>query len=378
MRIRWIDGLKGIASLMIVLHHFILAFMPALYYGSTIQSNIFKSEGALADSPFMFVIGGHFLVSLFLMLSGLVLSLQVYRTNTIKELLVNILKRYIRLAIPVFIVSVIVYGMLRYGLFSNNALAEVTGSPWLSLYYQAPLSLKSVFETSFYTVWFIGNDSFSTAFWMLTHLFFGSLMTYFIVFIVRKFEKNLQLFIIFVIIVTSIYFKSYMVNFGFGILLAWFIKHSPQTSNKKMLSIALLVIGLIFAGFPQGVLPTNFYRFFILSEFNSSFSILIHSIGAFLIVFGILLFNPRTSLFDDKLSQYLGKISYSIYLVHIPILFSISSFLFLKLKPYGLIYPLNMLVTLLITLIVLIIVSDIFNRAVISNIDRQLKKLFNH
>ena len=68
MRLRWIDGLKGLASLMIFFHHFILAFVPALYYGTRVQSNLFEYESMLAESPFMFFVGGHFLVSLFLVL----------------------------------------------------------------------------------------------------------------------------------------------------------------------------------------------------------------------------------------------------------------------------------------------------------------------
>ena len=130
MRLRWIDGLKGIASILIVLHHFILAFIPALYYGSSVQYNLYRYEGLLADSPLLFLFGGHFLVNLFLLLSGLVLSLQVYQTNTIQELFINLIKRYLRLALPVFVISLIVYFMLRFGLLYNNQLANNTGSPW--------------------------------------------------------------------------------------------------------------------------------------------------------------------------------------------------------------------------------------------------------
>ena len=32
-RIMWLDGLKGLACIGVLLHHFSLAFLPAVYYG---------------------------------------------------------------------------------------------------------------------------------------------------------------------------------------------------------------------------------------------------------------------------------------------------------------------------------------------------------
>lgn len=180
IRIRWVDGLRGIASLMIFLHHFILAFIPALYYGSRVESRIFSSEAVLAESPFLFFMNGHFLVNLFLLLSGVVLSLQVSRIDTLKELLVRLGIRYLRLAIPVFVISLIVYLTANFGLLYHNQAAELSNSPWLHLYYNTPLTFSSVFETSLFSVWVIGNDLYSTAFWMLEHLFYGSLLVYFV------------------------------------------------------------------------------------------------------------------------------------------------------------------------------------------------------
>lgn len=34
-RLRWLDGLRGIACLGVFTHHFILTFFPAMYYGDS-------------------------------------------------------------------------------------------------------------------------------------------------------------------------------------------------------------------------------------------------------------------------------------------------------------------------------------------------------
>lgn len=376
MRLRWIDGLKGIASILIVLHHFILAFIPALYYGSSVQYNLYRYEGLLADSPLLFLLGGHFLVNLFLLLSGLVLSLQVYRTNTVQELFINLIKRYLRLALPVFVISLLVYFMLRYGLFYNNQLANSTGSPWLTFYYDAPLSLKSVFETSFYTVWFVGNDAYSTAFWMLTHLFYGSLMTYVTIFSFRKQHRFLQLLLIVIVTGLSVYYKSYLINFGFGMFIAWFIQNNHVEDNR-ILGILLIMIGLIFAGYPQGVTPTNLYRLFTSGNSDISFNLLIHSTAAFLIVLGLFFSRVGFYLFNHRVSQFLGRISYAVYLIHIPILFSITSLVFIALRDFNLSYLMSLIVTLFTYISFVIILSELYHRFVIDNINRSIKHIFS-
>ncbi len=54
-RIVWLDGVKGLGCVGVFLHHFTLAFVPAVYFG---DSNIAKIGNALdvklAQSPFVF------------------------------------------------------------------------------------------------------------------------------------------------------------------------------------------------------------------------------------------------------------------------------------------------------------------------------------
>jgi len=375
MRLKWIDGLKGVASILIFLHHFILAFAPALYYGSGLESRLFANEGNLAQSPLLFFVGGHFLVSLFLMLSGLVLTLQVFRINTLQDLFKKIIERYLRLAIPVFVISLIVYGMLKYGLFYHNDISKITGSPWLSLFYQAPLSLRYVFETSFYSVWFMGNDAFSTAFWMLTYLFYGSLLTYVVIYVSRNTKPQLQLIIILCILIITILMDSYLVNFGFGMVLGWIIRNKQNIFKHRVITFVILMIGILFAGYPQGVVPTNFYESFLYMNKYLTPSIHIHALSAFLIILSLNSLDPINSLFEYSYFQKLGRISYAIYLTHIPILFSLSSILFRYLHNVMQSYPVIILVVFTISLTLVIFVSSWFNKYVILPIYRISKKI---
>lgn len=375
MRIKWIDGLKGLASLMIFFHHFVLAFIPALYYGNTVKTNLFTNEGSLADSPFLFFVGGHFLVSLFLMLSGLVLSLQVYRIESIKELLSKIITRYLRLALPVFIISLIVYIMMRFGLFYHNSIFDQTGSPWLQLFYQIPIGLKSVFETSFYSVWFVGNDTFSTAFWMLTHLFYGSLLTYGVIYLIRNHKPSFQLILILIVFLITTVVDSYLVNFTYGMLLAWMIQHNIDLIRNKMIVSMILISGIFLAGFPQGVQPTNFYSIFLFLNGFITASIHIHALGAFLMILGIKHLKQFMSILECSYLQMLGRISYSIYLVHIPLLFSFSTYLFTIINHYSLNYGISIFIVFVTSLAFLLLISWLFEKYLVAVISKYTKTI---
>lgn len=373
-RIPWIDGLKGIASLLIVLHHFVLAFVPALYYGDVVEARLFSNEGNLADSPLLFFIGGHFLVSMFLLLSGLVLSLQVYRLSTLQDLLSKIVLRYIRLAIPVLIVSAIVYFLLRYSLFSHQQLYLISGSPWLTHFYQAPLRFTSILETSLFTVWFIGNDLYSNAFWMLTHLFYGSLLTYSLIYCIRRFDSRIQLFVILISIVFSSFVNPYLMNFSYGMLLSWMLLNLDFTKKRTFLSIVFFVMGILFAGYPQGVDPMNFYRYLDTVVLTFPSSIFYHSFGSFLIILSILFYQGKLSIFSSKVSLFLGRISFAVYLIHIPILYSLSFYLFLILNDMQIPYDINVMINLIFTFASVLILSTLFEMFVIQKLHQSLSK----
>ena len=374
IRIRWFDGLRGIASLMIFLHHFILAFIPALYYGYRVESRIFSSEAVLAESPFLFFINGHFLVNLFLLLSGVVLSLQVSRIETLKELLIRLWIRYLRLAIPVFVISLIVYLIANFGLLYHNQAAELSNSPWLHLYYNTPLTFSSVFETSLFSVWVIGNDLYSTAFWMLEHLFYGSLLVYFVGYFFKNYRDKLRLYIITLIIFITIYFDSYLINFGFGMLIAWIIAHPLRKTWSEKYAWTIIILGCLLAGYPQGVQATNLYS--LLTPLHDYFgsSKLIHSIGSLLLVLGLLNLKSEPKIFNTKIAQHLGRLYFPIYLIHIPLIFSISSYLFINLIHSGLSYPLSVLFTFLFSLLVLLFLVRLFRRFVIIPVSRFTNK----
>ena len=66
-KISYLDGLRGLAAFVVVFHHFIYAFYPALFLGSNAQLHLKGGEEAfLSGSVFNLLYNGNFAVCVFL------------------------------------------------------------------------------------------------------------------------------------------------------------------------------------------------------------------------------------------------------------------------------------------------------------------------
>ena len=176
--IDWIDGLRGIACIMILVHHFMVGFFPASYYGETVAIHGNHAwETIFSQTPLGVVINGNFWVCVFCSLSGLVQAYKIIYQDDLSKIGNDMVKRYFRLALPVFVVSFMVFIMMQLNLFYNVNANKIVQSPWFGAFYAEKVSLKTVFVSSFVTVWFNEDATFSNAFWMLKYIFLGSYLT---------------------------------------------------------------------------------------------------------------------------------------------------------------------------------------------------------
>lgn len=179
-RVRWLDGVKGAACVCVVLVHYVAGFYPALYYGSAGQEHIGRFPGletALAEWPTL-ILKGHFLVCLFCVVSGIVLSLKVIRAQDKGASAAEIVAgRYFRIAIPIFFIQLLIWGMDRLGMFVSVTLGpEIVGHAWLSGFFAAPFSLADLFVNSFIEVEFAGKSLMGVT-WMISDLFIGGILS---------------------------------------------------------------------------------------------------------------------------------------------------------------------------------------------------------
>lgn len=98
-REKWIDGLRGIACIIVFVHHFYLTF----------GSICFGINELIKIRPFGIIANGNYSVCLFLTISAYLQGTQIYKSNDIEKTRMIIFKRYFRLAFPVFFSSFFSY-----------------------------------------------------------------------------------------------------------------------------------------------------------------------------------------------------------------------------------------------------------------------------
>jgi peptidoglycan/LPS O-acetylase OafA/YrhL len=127
-RIGWLDGLRGLAAVQVVLLHYISAFFPWLPVTAslTIQSSWWRSlVGTLAP----FIYSGSSAVYLFFIMSGVALT-QAFAGRPF-AFLSTVARRVVRLGLPM--TAAVLLGGVLFAVLpdAHLAAAERSGSPWL-------------------------------------------------------------------------------------------------------------------------------------------------------------------------------------------------------------------------------------------------------
>lgn len=360
-RLKWIDGIRGLSCLLIFAHHFLIGFFPGAYFGTAATPHLsWNMDVYLSQSPLMWMLTGNYLVCIFCLISGLVLSYQIFHSDNIEKVSDALTKRYPRLMLPLVIISFAVFIMMKLSLFTNLSAAEITGSSWLSNFYKDIPSLKDVFLTSMITVWFQGNDTFSTAFWMLSTLFYGSFLSVILSLIGKNKGKKM---ILVYLLIALIYFRlnSLLLNFVLGTLLAYIMISFKKPVHRTLPGLLLLIPGLFLGGYPTGVVPDNIYSLLNhLPEFLTAYQFY-HTLGAFMCVLGIYYLDTVSAFLGNKIFLFLGELSYAVYLIHIPVLFSFSTSLFIKLYSANSRYQLDALITFICSTFLILLLSWVFH-----------------
>lgn len=374
-RIKWIDYMKGVSCVLVFLCHFLYAFYPASFKGDASVSHIFF-DIYLGKEPLAILSDGKFYVYIFLILSGFLLSNKLL--NDSKDNSKVLIKRYLSIALPIFVVCFITFVFYKLGLMSNIKCSNITNSFWLEAQFTTDLTIWNLFTNSFFLIPFLGNSMYSTAFWMMNYIIFGALLTVLLYFTFNKKGKHIA-FIIIPTIWCLINNSSYLC-FILSFLLVYVDKfYDIKFINNKTLLVALLLIGLYCGMVPANTDPSNPL---LLAIYNSplrsyiEITKLIHEIGAFFIVFSIFyLFKNNPIKKENKVLSFLGRISFSVYLLHILIICSFSSTLFMQMYQIINNYNVTVLVVFVCSATLLIFASWLFNKYIEKNCSKLIKTL---
>ena len=290
-RLYWVDGLKGICAVIVVLQHTLVTI-----FGLSVSENF--------RIPIIHTLwDGNFAVSAFIILSTILTchGIEKHRKGLLKRYRYIVLKRYFRLLVPVGVIIVMMYLLNLAGLFYAEEFGAKTNNSWLmnstETLIHLPGNILCAPLGGCYTILRVG--------WMLKYVFLGTMWVIILDLLLAGRKNSSKLFLL--AICTYIAWKCdfYYINVVFGYTIYTFRDELRYGGAKKY--ILLFALLLIFC-------VSDLY--FKTDQWNM--------VRAICIVSLVFISNCSIKILSIKPLVWLGNISMNIYLLHMMVLYMIT------------------------------------------------------
>ncbi len=316
------DGLRGLAAVGVVVSHLILAFFPAAFthYFAWVagpEAIYGRVESILAAPGLSVLWNGSFSVSVFFVLSGYVLTKALVEKQDLAIARSLAARRYVRLAGPVLGSALFAFSLMSLGLYYSVDVAAMTSSVWLrGMWNVTPNFFQAVGEGLFGAI-FRGEVSYNPVFWTMRIEFIGSLLILAYRCLTLSRRSQIVGAAIYILLTASIAPGQWVAYLAF--LLGTHLNDVPASKRRGVLYL-LAVIGLYLGGIDGSRLYA--WLAYIPIDAPSRNGVLA-VVGAAMLVYAV-----KAGVFSNLLRsrpvQFLGRISYSLYLVHLPIILSVA------------------------------------------------------
>lgn len=353
LKLTWVHGLRGLATIIIILGHYRMCFWDWSTYDST------DGRVHLIQQPVIRLIwAGKPAVRLLMILSGIVLSNRAFSClesgnsmKALRALLRAMQMRYLRLSIPLTMISVISVILLWLGAFEvsrsmpgylNEGLPKSTGNPVHDLW----LAIWGGFVDLYIRGWQFAHSSL----WCMKAQLLGSYLLYGILLIQGGRPQYPWLMWIFgIAILISGQAAAARLTDAAGVLFGGVAAYHMRFINGKSPSSGawngvLIVAGLMLCSYPTlgpntlwGSVMLSIGRIIMLLGpwdapievgHQKSVAGLWHTAGACMIVFAVSQLSHRDKLFGHYVLQWAGTMSFALFVIHPLIFWSVGSWTF--------------------------------------------------
>lgn len=372
-KINYLDGLRGIAAVNVMIMHFFIVFLPAMIYSDRMPSHLGNFEQIFSNTPLGLIGAGNFSVCIFFILSGYVLTQKYFKTKDRNIIISGAVRRYIRLFVPVLVAILLSFLLASAGVFHYYIeTVAISGNNNYAGYWIFTPDIIEAIKQAVWGTFFAGEDTYNPVLWTMTIEFYGSILVFAMTFLFGQQRARWT----FYLAAAIFFFNSYYLAFIIGLGLADTFNSKTsifKTGNKIVLSI-ILISGLFIGSYPVGTVTNDSLYGFLNNGFFQTPKLTYHILGAGMIMYVLLNSRWLQNIFSSSLLILLGKISYSLYLIHFLVISSFTCALFLFLYPI-LPYVAAASISCIVSVLLIIPLSYLFYRY-IDTAGVQLSKMF--
>jgi peptidoglycan/LPS O-acetylase OafA/YrhL len=291
VRFRFLDGLRGWAAVVVLLHHLFIDGLPA---------NSFMADRALWAK--VFFLNGTLAVSVFFVISGFSLSIRYLETGDGRALGRIAAGRYLRLALPIFAICAVTYVLLVSGLIPPAAQRPSPLDQFLSFTPSVDgllgFSLLKVF------VAYSGAESYDPPLWTMTYEFFGSFIVFARVAHLRPSRLRTLLLAVLFLLLTAL--QTYFALFVAGILIADLFPRIGASTAANRAGALLCGAGILLIALPHAWFAAVYLG------------------GGVCLTAGAVFCAPVRRFFESRLSSFLGWVSFPLYLIQAAVIYVLA------------------------------------------------------
>lgn len=257
-RLPALDSLRGVAAVVVLLHHAIFTFYPPQWFSITFQDGVLERAPLVMEwikfSPIKLLFNGQLMVIIFWILSGLVLSMPILAKESYPKIAQAAAKRYFRL-MPVAAFTVMAtYFLLVTDSFWHGAFSAESGYMVPSMVRNFPgepelvMALKDAFGF---------GTAFNSPLWTISLEFQGSLILFAVIACTMSLRHRRLVWLAVMLYLIFIIRNYYFADFILGLFLADYVVRRKNEGKTPMplsggWTCVLLVMGIIIGSAHPG------------------------------------------------------------------------------------------------------------------------------
>lgn len=312
-RVVALEALRGWAAVVVVVHHFLLAFQPRLHGMLTGPVERFS----LAGTPLFVLANGSAMVVIFFVLSGYVLALKGHSATPALGSAAAAARRWFRLT-PLILAGTLLSWLLFHAhAYRFEAAAAISGSEWLRVFAFpgwpqdgqpgfAEAALQGVGAALFF-----GGATLNTNLWTMWYEYWGSLL---VLGFAALFGTRTRTLVPPLCVAAAWLLRDQPLFVAFLIgMLAAFLRIGRWRPGRAATAPALL-LGIYLCGY---CFPVGLYAWVgRIPVPEPGRGILVLECGAALLLLVFATDNMVSRRFQGRLSRLVGRLSFPLYVVH--------------------------------------------------------------